>query len=605
MRRTIERFIRASSPEGVLPEGEVRRMAEGIERLIGRAPFLVRPAFHAFFGSRLAGLAPIRTLETLRHGIGPGMSARAAKLLHKGVATLLYATAYSHPLVLESLGLASGRAIDPNDVEPPEFPDIVRTERFRDFAGPREADYIIVGSGPGGAMAAHRLAAAGHDVLVCEKGARHDDSRPLTLAETAERYYGFGGFLSAYGPGPQAVPVLIGEMVGGSAAVNMATSLVPPRRVIESWGYASGELDAHYEAASHLIGVEPALPEIMGLQNALMARGCLRLGLPWELIPRGARNRGGAAVCMTAGREAWKLSPERALLPLAVRNGARVVSECPVARLLAEGGRVTGVLAGHGSARAVFRARKGVILAAGPVGTPMLLLASGLGGEAVGRARFFQANGSVLARMPEEVRSWEGIEQAVICRAWQESGIALEAVSSPPGLVAPYLPGSGGALLDMLRDFGRYAQIGVIADLDRTPFRLRRVRGEPFMTFRIPAADGKLVRFAFGKAAEILFAAGARSVLLPGLDGWTSGPDEAVSRLRAADHEDLGLVTVHLIGTCAMGDDPKTSVVGRDGRVRGVDGLWLADGSVIPTSLGVNPQLTILALSSLIASRLA
>lgn len=604
MKAVIKRFVRFTVPEGVLTGKEIDDVAAGIIRLMERAPFYVRPAFEAFFAVRFTSWRPELTLEALRTGIGTRKMKRAKSMLYKGVATLIYGVIFSHPTVLAHLGIEEGRCFrlpqgDDN------LPDIASATPLRELRSDRhEADWIVIGSGPGGSMAAHRLAEAGHSVIVCEKGRRHDDTEKLTVVETAIRYYGAGGFQAALGEGPMAVPILIGEMLGGSAAVNMATSLVPERRVIESWGMSWKEMRLHYEAVSHLIGVRDADPEIMGLQNDVMMRGCEALGFGTELIPRAALNRCGAATCMTAGRNAYKLSPERALLPRAVRNGARVISECPVYEFVRDGYRITGVLAGTKERSVHFSARKGVILSAGPVGTPMLLQANGFNEDKVGQASFFQVNSTVLGLMPEAVNSWVGTEQAVISRNFQEIGIVLEGVSSPLPLIAPYLPGHGKSLWREARNFSHMAQVGFIVDCDRTPLKLKRRRGEPFMTFRLNSEDGELIRLGFQRAMEVLFAAKADSVILPGVYGWM-GPGDAQKKLDRIDPVDLGVVSVHLIGTCPMGEHPRDSVVDMGGKMRGVDGLWVMDGSVIPTSLGVNPQLTIMALTSRNASNLA
>lgn len=597
MKATIKRFIRHTVPKGILTDAEIDEMAGRIIKLMERAPFYVRPAFEAFFAARFTGWRPGIALQWLRHGFGTLKMKRAESMLYKGIATLIYGAIFSHPTVLAHLSIYEGECLRTPQGDD-DLPDIAPATPLRELQDDlQEADWIVIGSGPGGSMAAYRLAEAGHSVIVCEKGRRHDDSEKLTVAEAAMRYYGGGGFQTALGAGPMAVPILIGEMLGGSAAVNMATSLVPPRRVIESWGMSWREMRLHYEAVSHLIGVRDADPEIMGLQNDVMLRGCDALGFKTELIPRSAQNRCGAASCMTAGRNAYKLSPERSLLPRAVRNGARVISECPVYEFVRDGYRITGVLAGSRKRSVHFRARKGVILSAGPVGTPMLLQANGFNDNKVGQASFFQVNSTMLGLMPDEVNSWVGTEQAVITRNFQEIGIVLEGVSSPLSLIAPYLPGYGKSLWHEARNFRHMAQVGFIVDCDRTPLKLRRRRGQPFMTFRLDEADGELIRLGFRQAMDILLAAGARNVLIPGAYGWW---DEIGGRKKLAkmDPVDLGVVSVHLIGTCPMGEHPHDSVVDMDGKMRGVDGLWIMDGSVLPTSLGVNPQLTIMALTS-------
>ncbi len=596
MKRAIVKLIRSYVPDGILTEADIDEIAATVLTVLGRAPWYMGAGFRWFFRTHFLAPNPVWTLEKFLSGAGGARARRMEHWTAQGILTIVLACLYGHPKALAALGLAEGEPIGPgSDTNP--FPSIVETTDIADLEDSAlSADVVVIGSGPGGSTAALALAEAGYSVLVLESGSRPDGrARPLPQAMLDR--YSWAGTLASMGPGPQFVPILTGEGVGGSAHVNMGTSLRPASSVIASWGLDPEALTPHFADAERRMGVRPADHALMGGQNAVMRRGCEKLGLPWQAIPRNALNRDGAAVCMVGGERARKLSPERTLLPAAVRAGARVVTRARVRRIVPQAsGSVLVYVDDPNGTRLVF-ARKAVGVAAGPIGTPLLLKRSGFRGRAIGRAEFFQLNSNVLGQLSAAVDSHVGIEQGIVCREWEEEGLVMESVSTPPALIAPYLPGSGARHWSQMREFRAFCQLGFIADAIRSPVTVRSLAGAPFLRHRLDRRDAERIRKGFRMASDILFAGGAWRVLIPGQKSWCESPLEARNRIDETDDKDLHVVSVHLIGTCRMGTEAGGAAVDLDGRLHEDPRIIVFDGSVLPTPLGVNPQLTIAAVA--------
>jgi choline dehydrogenase-like flavoprotein len=179
---------------------------------------------------------------------------------------------------------------------------------------------------------------------------------------------------------------------------------------------------------------------------------------------------------------------------------------------------------------------------------------------------------------------------------WQPEGILLEATFTPLDFGAQWLPGAGAAFSDRVAHFDRIASIGVHLH-DRSEGRVGlSSSGSLRLSYRLLDEEARRLQFGIARAAEIHFAAGATEVY-PNV-----GPLSVIQRRRLAEFEalrlkpaDLRLEAFHPMSTARMGADAESSVCDLRGAVRGVEGLYVADGSLLPTSVGVNPMMTIIA----------
>jgi choline dehydrogenase-like flavoprotein len=249
------------------------------------------------------------------------------------------------------------------------------------------------------------------------------------------------------------------------------------------------------------------------------------------------------------------------------------------------------------------RARR-VVIACGSLLTPGLLRRSGVRSPALGRNLTIHPASAARARFDEVVDPWRGVPQSFYVDELAGDGIMLEGIAGPPDQAAMATPGVGAAHRRRMLDVRRTASFGVMVG-DSARGRVRTALGRPVVRYDLAAADAERFRRGFELLARIWFAAGAREVLVPlaGVPPLRDGDVGPLARARVRPR-DVQAMAFHPLGTARAGADPANAVVDSDLQVHGVAGLHVADGSVVPSSLGVNPQITIMALATRLADHL-
>ncbi|HET8976459.1 MAG TPA: GMC family oxidoreductase N-terminal domain-containing protein [Solirubrobacterales bacterium] len=485
-----------------------------------------------------------------------------------------------------------------------------------------ECDVAIVGSGAGGAVAASVLAEAGLDVLVLESGPylSHRDY-PTDTLEGLPLMYRDGGLTVTGGRPPIAIPV--GRTVGGTTVINSGTCFRAPGEVLSEWREGAGipwagEMDGDYAAAEEMLQVAPVDPERMGRNGQLCMEGAAALGAGGGPI---ARNAGACVQCSTCPL-GCRLDAKRAAhvsyLPRAVAAGARVRAGVQALRVSVEDGRATGLecraglptdaaeeaaRGGRPARGRPWRARaRAVLAAAGAFGTPELLLRSGIAHPQLGRNLHVHPAAWIGARYPDPVRGWEGVMQSYYVDQWQPQGILLEATFTPLSFGSQWLPGVGEAFADRVANYDRIGSIGVHLH-DRSAGRVGlSPSGSLRLGYALSDEEALTLQFGIARAAEIHFAAGATEVY-PNVGACAviprgRLPEFESMRLKPAD---LRLEAFHPMSTARMDSDPAAGVTDPRGAVRGVQGLFAADASLLPSSVGVNPMMTVIACAARVA----
>jgi choline dehydrogenase-like flavoprotein len=476
-----------------------------------------------------------------------------------------------------------------------------------------DCDVVVVGSGAGGAAAARVLADAGLRVIVLEEGDYHD---ALTYSrdpiDALRALYRDGGLTACEGRPPIALPV--GRCVGGTTVINSGTCVRAPAGVLRRWRDRLGipwatELYGEYESLERDLAVRLVDLSTAGANAELCRVGATALGASNGPV---ARNAGGAVCCGTCPT-GCALDAKRAMhvseLPRAVAAGARIRAGVRVRKVVVQRGQVSGV-AGHtrNGDRYVAKARA-VVLAAGALGTPELLLGQGVANRSghVGRHLHIQPACWVGARFPgRAVKGWDGVMQSWRVDEWLNRHVFLEATFTPLAFAAPWLPGAGPALKERIAHYGELATIGVhLADSSEGRVRIAR-GGDLRLSYRLTHDDAERLRFGIARAAQIHFAAGATEVYpqVGGLRIIGPGEEAGIERGRFSPAA-LRLEAFHPMGTARMGPDSRTSVVRPTGESHEVDYLYVADASIFPSALGANPMLTIMACARRIARGLA
>ena len=484
------------------------------------------------------------------------------------------------------------------------------------------ADFVIVGTGAGGATAARVLSAAGHTVLMLEDGPQlRTAERPRDLVGAMGQSFRDYGTATTAGTSP--LPLLQGRCVGGSTAINSGIIWRLPDDVREDWSarFGLGDLvearamaDA-FDIIERELEVVETPPSLRGGNAHLMARGAEALGLPGKPISRNAGRCKGNAQCLQGCPGEARQSMDVSYVPMALRNGARLHANVRVDRVRFEGTRAVGVEGAvvDSNRRAVgdlrVRARRAVIVSASAVQSPVVLRRSGLRGM-VGGSFMAHPGCAVVGRFDEPVgMSFGGTQTYEV--PLRERRMKLESLSLPPEMLAARLPGSGAAWQSRLVELDHYAQWAVQCRFEAVG-SVRPVwlgTGTDAVVRYVPTRQDMLrLREGIMLLCRMMFAAGAREVFSGVAGAATTMRDPAeVEALasREVKPTDLNMVASHLFASCPAGSDPTKSAVGVDLAAHGVSGLYVMDASVLPTNLGVNPQHSIMGIVWRAAERLA
>lgn len=479
----------------------------------------------------------------------------------------------------------------------------------------RVVDVVVVGSGPAGSAAARELAAAGLSTLVVEAGPFvAPPEYPLSAFDSMALMYRDMGASVVLGPSP--MPYLQGKMVGGSSPINGAICWRMPKDVYAEWVAADpalGEalpwqaLEDVTDALEARLNVRPTDPHIAGRKNQLMAQGADALGLEHRPIRRNVVHCEGLGRCVQGCPSGRKASVDVTLLADAEADGAAVLSSVEVTAVVVEHGRAVGVRGiAAGGAGVRVRARHAVVLAASAIQTPVLLFRSGLGDGPVGHNFQCHPGVSMAGRFAEPVRMWEGATQGHEVIGLRSEGLKFEALGFDLAVMASRLEGVGRRLAANIDDMDHWLDWGVAVRAQGRG-RVRALGRHPLVFYRPAADDIRRFRRGLRVMGEMMLAAGAERVA-PGVRGAVAETSrlhdlvELETRGPGAASAYKSAIT-HMFGTCRMGSHRATSVVRPDFRHHSVAGLYVADSSVFPTNLGVNPQVPIMAMAALCARR--
>jgi len=481
-----------------------------------------------------------------------------------------------------------------------------------------ECDVVIVGSGAGGAVVAMHLAEAGQDVIVLEEGGhvRPEQYARMRPSQTMRHLWRESGLSMAVGVGRSPmINVMMGRTVGGSSVLTGGVCFRIPEPVLDEWvkdhgldDFTPERLEPFYADVERRCHVTEVPEAMRSRSTQLFAEGAHKLGYgPLEPMRRNTRDCLGWSSCNFGCPSGRKMSVDVSYLPDAVQSGARIHSDCLVERILIEGDRAVGVRGrllngpnGEPRGSLTVRARR-VVVAAGGYHSPLLLLKSGVGRQSkqVGRNLTLHPAFRIMARFEERVDGWKGSLQSAFSSHYEPEGIQLNSMFVPGGILAAAMPGLGDRHRERALHIPHLAIFG--ANLHDDPGGVVRpgLGREPFVTYRMSRRDQARVPRALAICADTFFAAGAKEVFLPvlGLDGLDADAYRSFD-VTSISPRRLECTSQHPLGTCRMGRSPTSSIVDAEHRSHEVRELYVVDGSAVPTSLGVNPQLSIMTLAT-------
>jgi choline dehydrogenase-like flavoprotein len=468
-------------------------------------------------------------------------------------------------------------------------------------------DYLVVGSGAAGASAARVLADRTSSVAVVEEGpavttAQFEDRAFTSLS----RLYRSMGAQITRGRAPMLV--IQGRCVGGSTVVNSAILRRLPQDVWSEWseepGVASALPYADIDRASDDIERElhgAATPEaIWGGNNRLLSVAAADAGLGGSPTRRNAPGCKGSARCNLGCPHGAKQSMELSYLPYARDRGAQVFGDERVERVLWDGSKALGVE----TARRRLLANKAVLIAASAVQTPGLLWRSGIRSPQLGRHFQGHPGMAIVGLFDHPVGLGDGATQGFEVDGLRAGlRVKLETLATPPETFFGGMPGVGRDWVQLMAEFPNAA----VWVLPLRSYAHGAVSASGRISFVLDPRDLPNLRHGLRLAADLMFKAGAREVVCPidGLPHRLRPGQQGLIESAPDDASRYPLAMSHLFGTARMSATPGNGVVGLDFRVHGTDNLYVVDSSVFPTNLGVNPQLSIMALARLAAERLA
>ncbi|HHX34130.1 MAG TPA: GMC family oxidoreductase [Gammaproteobacteria bacterium] len=495
-----------------------------------------------------------------------------------------------------------------------------------------DVDVVIVGSGAGGATSAELLSAAGLRVLIVEEGPLRTstDFKMQEPAAYTELYQEGMGRMSKDG----AITILQGRAVGGTTLINWTSSFRTPPETLQHWtnehavrGLDKNSLQPWFERMEQRLGVEPwRIPA--NPNNEVIKRGCEALNLDWAVIPRNVRGCMNLGYCGMGCPVNAKQSMLITSLPASLDKGGSLLYLARAERLAIQQDRVQHLECHALDARGVERTghkikirAKHYILAGGAINTPAILLRSKAPDpyKICGKRTFLHTVNFSAAQFAEPVNPFYGAPQSIYSDHFQWR----DGTKGPIGYkleVPPLHPAFAATIL------GDYGEVSAqrMAQLPHTHMMIALLRdgfhpdsasgtvelrsdGSPVLDYQMTPYTWDGIRRAYHSMADIQFAAGAQKVFPVHADAdYVTSLDRAKALI---DNLDLSLYrtrlgSAHVMGGCAMSEDAKLGVTNSLGMHQQLENLSIHDGSLFPTSIGANPQLSIYALCGLLSEKL-
>ncbi len=607
---------------GFMPAADARTsaaVAQWFETLPSVALQGYRALLHAIdaharlrYRRRFAALSEAQAnalLENWQHGN------LVRRLALRGIVSPLKLAHFDNPALYQQLGCVYQLPSVGVEATPSYMRDRCHDANELDDTSDVTCDVVVIGTGAGGAVVAKELAEAGVAVVMVEDGGyftRGDfTGRPFAMQQ---KLYRDGG--ATFSVGNVGIAIPIGRTVGGTTTVNSGTCYRAPNSVLQRWQQELGlvelgpdQLAPHFARVESILGVEAVAAPLLGGCARVIARGANAMGLSkHHALARNAPACDGQGVCCFGCPTDAKRSTNVSYVPLALRAGAELFYHCKAQRILHDERGAAGIIATNRQGVALRINARAVVVANGALLTPTFLARQGIGlgsGE-LGKNLSIHPAAGCLAEFAEPITSWRGIPQSYTVEDFASEGILFEGAATPLEFTMTMTDMVGPALTALAENFERVASFGFMIS-DQSRGRVRDIGGRTVVQYNLNDIDTRKIQRGVDLLAQMFFAAGASVVHAP-IAGHTRirNLDELArmrnSRVRASQ---LDLSAYHPLGTARLGASAQTAVLAPNHEVYGTRGVYVVDGSAVPTSLGVNPQVTIMALATRAAQKIA
>lgn len=534
-------------------------------------------------------------------------------LLRGPLGAVAFAYKFTHfdtPEVYESLG---GRLNVVQAMEQPRWLSQMVEATDWDASEEMECEIVVVGTGAGGAVVGKELADLGYAVCFVEEGGHH--RRDAFTGSSIQAHFDF--YRGSLTVGNAPMPIFMGRLVGGSTAINTGSCFRTPPWVLERWceeigtdEFAPDRMRPYFERVEQILQVEPADPKAVGPIGEVMARGCDALGWKHGRMLRNAPGCRGEGFCDFGCRTDARKSTNLSYVPRALEKGSMCVTGLRATSIRIENGRAVGIEGVDAQGRTLRVRSRAVVFAGGALPTPVFLQRQGLCNSSgqLGRNLTVHPSTGLSALMPEPVWPHRHIPQGYFVEEHVRDGILINAAQPDRNYGPLMFPQTGERLMRIVDQRDHLASFGIlIADSAPSGVVYPGPGGLPVVKYNLRREDVRKMHRALLHAGEMAWAAGAKRVYpvcipMPEVRSRNGWEKFRKLELKASD---LMLTSYHPLGSCKMGRDPKTSVVDLDHQTHDVKNLFLVDGSTIPGPLGVNPQITIMAVATRAAARIA
>src|SRR6266550_2797316 len=562
-------------------------------RLLGNPLFMASVSRSASRFSQLSLRQRERVLQRLSRSAVPQL-----RTAYQGARSLAMLHTYAANGTPESDALLSAIGYEP-ELNPKSTAPHIPVARIGDESK-IDCDVCVVGSGAAGSVVAAELAAAGQDVVVVEAGGIWSgdefDQHELIGLHQLFREGGLAGTRDL------SMSLLAGSSIGGGTTVNWQSCFRTPDDVREEWAELSGcgffETDSFSESLDAVwrrIGASTDESEI-NENNSAICRGAKSLGYSWNLIERNSLGCDPAQCgnCMFGCRVGGKQSAATTYLMDAIRSGAQVIAPYVARKLQQSKGKVTGVEGTYadpqGEPRAVTIVAPRVVLAAGALETPALLMRSGLKSLHLGQHLFLHPTVAVTGLYPTPIEAWKGPPQTIVCDEFtnisEGYGYRIEAAPAHPGLLSVGIPWSNAR--DHRREMQdvRRAAAFIVLSRDSNAGRVRITSaGQPYFDYKLGKEEKRILKHGMATAARMHHAAGADRIttlhterLIWEREAAGGSIDKFCRQIDAAPTSPnrLPLFSAHQMGTCRVGSDRASAVCDGHGAVFGLSEIGRA-----------------------------
>lgn len=488
------------------------------------------------------------------------------------------------------------------------------------------ADVVIVGTGAGGSMAFHDLATAGHDVIALELGEHLFAEDMLGREELMlPRLFAEGGGRAT---DDFSVSILQGKGVGGSTLhnTNLCKRLPEPLRAIWAREYGlrdllDSSLDDDFADVEKMLDVHRIPDDRINANNAVLERGIAALGYAGGRLKHNRKLCQQSGMCELGCPNDGKENAARVLIPPALQAGGRLFDCARVDHIITERGRAAGV-SGHaidpetGLDVGRFEVKaKHVVLAGSATSSAALARRSAIDDphSLTGTNLHMHPGAIVVGFFEEKIEGWLGTPQAVECTEFLEFGhdaqkrVWIVSGFAHPGAAAGFLPGFGP---DHAALMAQYPHVSVLIVMlhDHCSGRVSPgERDQVFVDYSLDRSEYEQLALGLRESSRLMLAGGASKVMVPTRPAKWIHDEGDIARIEGRELGPVNppLTAVHPMSTMWMGNDPENSVVDPGGQHHQVKGLWVADGSLFPTSIGGPPQISIYTFGRRVARELA